>query len=366
MGLSAWFRRRASSRIVTLPREGRAVIVSDLHGHTGDWAAIQATTRALERIADGEDLYLLITGDVPDVARHRALDPAVPPDGDVRILDELVQLRAALGARAGRVIYLEGNHDFHVSRICHEVNTFLLGERGAPRDGAPLPVDPEAYQAFCARYRAVQGERIYENNVLPYDMVPRARREHLALFAAAPILAVLPGAGVLVTHAGPPRMAGWRAGDLERAIAGADRAAMRDAEPEAYYGAPYHQLLNGRFRGGDYGLHDVDAFLAAFNASLLVTGHTPHPYLIDHERGGALPGCSFQDGLGVIGERQVVLCSSFGAFRPGLKRVLELDLARRYDGAAQLLAEPGAVRPVYSGAAPAEPVLPGAALLELA
>ncbi len=345
----AFWRRGVSGRVRYLPRAGRAIVISDLHGHWSDWSAFLRASRALERIAAGEDLWLVITGDVPDVERHRALDPEVPEDGDVRILDALIAARAALGARGERIVYLEGNHDFHVARIWREVARFHAFARGHTPVGLDRVPDVtrEDVVAYFAHYRDTYGEAIFANNLAPYDMIWRVRPEHVRFLEASPVLAVAPAAGVLVTHAGPPRMAGRSGRAVRREVARADREWMRTAPPEAYYASAYHQVLNHRFRSGDYGLDDVRAFLHAFGAGLLVTGHTPHPYLIDAARRAPIEHCAFRDGLGLVGAQQVVLCSSFGALEPGLKRYLEVDLARRHRGVDDLFADPGTeVRPL--------------------
>ena len=162
-------------------------------------------------------------------------------------------------------------------------------------------------------------------------------------------MAYCPEAGVLVTHAGPPRMNAWegKAKALRKTIDFANRDAMRELEPEAYYASPYHQLLNNRFRTGDYGVSDLHAFLDAFDCGIMCTGHTPHPYLIDLDAKQPLPECGFRDGLGFVGGRQVVLCSSFGAFHPALKRYLELDLTQRHDTVEDLFLRGGAAQPIF-------------------
>src|SRR5437879_5505348 len=109
-------------RIVTIPASGRAFVASDFHGHQGDFEQLLRRTRIVERLSNGEDCYLVITGADPD--RHRAIDPEVLQDGDIRILDQLIALEHELGPRAERIIYLEGNHDFHVLRIAREVAIF--------------------------------------------------------------------------------------------------------------------------------------------------------------------------------------------------------------------------------------------------
>ncbi|MCW8138549.1 MAG: hypothetical protein KIT58_06565 [Planctomycetota bacterium] len=354
MGLGDLWRRPGPSRTRALPARGRAIVLSDLHGHHGDWTAFLDASRALERIADGEDLWLLVTGDAPDVARHRAVDPTVPEDGDVSILDDLVRARRDLGPRAERIVYLEGNHDFHVLRICREVARWHAGRRGGPMPApgfVPAVTGPEI-DAYFEYYREAYGEAVFNNNIGPYDMVRRVRPEHLEFLDGCPVVAHVEGSGVVVTHAGPPRMAGVRPAALRREVDRCDRDWMRTAAPEAYYGSAYHQLLNNRFRNGDYSLTDLRAFLDAFDGGVLVTGHTPHPYLVDFERRAPLEGCAFRDGVGLIGRHQVVLCSSFGAFDTSLKRYLELDLSRRYRVVDDLFDGPTqAVRPVHPTAA---------------
>src|SRR5580658_10016373 len=87
-------------RIVTIPPNGTAYIASDLHGHQTDFAQLLKRTRIVERVAAGEDVYLITTGDAPDPGRPRAIDPSVLEDGDVRILDQLIALEKELGERS--------------------------------------------------------------------------------------------------------------------------------------------------------------------------------------------------------------------------------------------------------------------------
>ena len=61
----------------------------------------------------------------------------------------------------------------------------------------------------------------------------------------------------------------------------------------------------------------------------------------------------------MIGGRQLVLCTSFGAFRPRLKRYLEFDLSQRCDPTSVLARDRSAARPIYVQDPPAGPVLPG-------
>jgi UDP-2,3-diacylglucosamine pyrophosphatase LpxH len=325
-------------RIMTLPARGRAFIASDLHGHQGDFAQLLRRTGIVDRLARGEDYYLVITGDVPDLERHRAIDSEVREDGDVRILDQLIALEKELGERADRIVYLEGNHDFHVLRIAREVAVF-----DARRKNASVPsstqwdaVDRVALEDYFEHYEKSFGSGVFTNNVSPYDMIHRVQPCHLQYLARQPILAVLEGASTLVTHAGPPKMSGVGARALRKEIENASRDELFESNATSYYASAYHQLLNNRFRARDYDLADVDDFLKVFSSSLLVTGHTPHPYLVDYARASPLEGCAFRDGLGFVGKRQVVLCTSFGAFDASRKRYIELDLTRPYAGVDDL------------------------------
>ncbi|MCA8924595.1 MAG: metallophosphoesterase [Planctomycetes bacterium] len=363
-----WRASKTKGRIVSLPRKGKALIVSDLHGHVGDWRAFCSASGVLERLRGGDDVWLVVTGDVPDVARHRTVDPSVPPDGDVTILEELMRLKRELGARGERVVYLEGNHDFHLARLAREIVRYHAGQRGGrmPSD-ADLPTfTEEEREQYFAYYRETYGDAVFVNNIGPYDMILRVQPEHVQFIDSTPVLAVAEHAGVVVTHAGPPRMKRRRPAALKKEIDQADRAQLRRAPPEDYYDSVYHQLLNNRFRNGDYDLGDLGRFLEVFKSTTLVAGHTPHPYLIDFDLQQPLEGCRFVEGVGMIGGQQLVLCTSFGAFHPRLKRYLEVDLAQRHPNAEALLRSEGVVRSVYADPAsvPEAEELPGIALVD--
>jgi calcineurin-like phosphoesterase family protein len=325
--------------------------VSDLHGNWHDWQAFLRRSRAWERLEQGEDLWVILTGDVPDVLRHQSIDTRVPSDGDVQILDDLLAAKERLGERGERIVYAEGNHDFHVARVSLEAaNSEALRQGLDPPTSHSYPVvGIEAYQRFVERYRESFGDAVLTNNVLPYDMVPRARPEHLRLITTGPVVVVLEGPRVAVVHAGPVSGAGgFEPSALRGAVEGAHASQLRNVGPEDYFASPYHQLLNNRFRHGDYALTDVGDFAALYDCGALVSGHTPHPYLLDLEQNKALPDCAYTHGVGLIGERQLVLCTSFGAFHPELKRYLELDLTKAYPDARALATDPEAVRPLYT------------------
>lgn len=363
-----WRASKTKGRLLMLPKRGRALVVSDLHGHVGDWRAFCAASGIVERLRGGDDVWLLLTGDVPDVARHRSVDATVPPDGDVTILDEIMRLKRELGPRGERVVYLEGNHDFHLARLSREIVRYHAGQRGGkmPAEDDLPTFSAEEREAYFTYYRETYGDAVFVNNIGPYDMILRVRPDHVAFIDSTPIVAVAEHAGVVVTHAGPPRMKRRRGNALKREIDQADRAQLRRAPPEDYYESVYHQLLNNRFRNGDYDLQDLGRFLEVFRSTSLIAGHTPHPYLVDFELQQPLAECSFTNGVGVVGGQQLVLCTSFGAFHPRLKRYLEFDLGTRYPSAQALVESEGVVRPVYPDPAtvPEAEELPGIALIE--
>lgn len=335
-------------RVVTLPEQGRAIICSDLHGQWFDFCALLERSRFEERLEAGEELWLIITGDVPDTFRHRVFDPQVPIDGDAQILDRLIELSDRY---PGRVLYLEGNHDFHLARITQEVEEYCQ-ERGlgsARRDGV---LSRELLGDFLGHYRSQYGMLLYRNNIEPYDMLTRLTGAQLDFVGGGPVLAYLPGARLLVTHAGPPRRDTYaEPEELRQRVRGLERDQLRGLDPEQYYSSAYHQMLNNRYGNGDYDLGDIEAFCQVYDAGALVTGHTPLTYLVGSGDDGA---CRIENHLGWVGRRQAVLCTSFGALTRETKVFLEVDLARPLEDVSSL--RPGEeVQTLYESHAATKP-----------
>ena len=313
-------------RIAYLPEEGIAIICSDLHGNIADFEALLARSQFVERAKAGEAIYLLITGDVPDTARHHFFDPSVPNDGDSQILSSLIRLKQEFPEQ---IFYLEGNHDFHVVRLSRDVEDFYRQtESEQPCRNEDGSIKVEILRDFLDDYRGQFGELLYRNNIAPYDMLTRATKEDLDFMSSGPILAVLPKAKVVITHAGPVKTGQYEGSDeIVAAIKELDRDSLFEGTHEQYYLSPFHQLLNHRFPDNDYTLDDVRVFLDAFEANVMITGHTPLGYLGTEERSN-FPNCKIFNNLGWIGEQQGILCTSFGALRRESKAYLELDLAR--------------------------------------
>jgi hypothetical protein len=323
---------RRLGRVVEVPA-GRAVVATDLHGHVRDFETLLARSRCLERIAAGEELVLVVAGDIPDVARHRVIDEEVDERGDLLLFDRLLELRLALGEQGDRIVYLEGNHDYHLLRLLAEM-TQAVAALGLPlsRD-AERVVDDAAYNAFAEEFITRHGQGIFENNVRPYDMIQRLAPRHLPLLRRAPLVARLgrEAGGALVLHGGPSRRGHGRGGWwLRRRIRTLSRQRQRQLVGRAYYESPYHELLNGRYRLGDYAIEDISAFCDAFGCGLMLSGHTPTAYFLDPYSGHPLEGCELRDGLVTIGRHQAIFCTSFGASARSEKVYVELDLARAY------------------------------------
>lgn len=313
-------------RVAYLPKEGTAIICSDLHGNIDDFRSLLARSQFVERARDGEAISLVITGDVPDTARHHFFDRSVPNNGDSQIL---ATLRILDQEFPNQIFYLEGNHDFHVARLTRDVETFH-------KEFAPLELchnedgslNLKILSDFLDDYRGQFGELLYRNNIAPYDMLTRATTADLKYMVSGPILAVLPGAKVLITHAGPVKTGQYSCSEeIVSTIQELDRETLFDGTHEEYYQSPFHQLLNHRFPDKDYTLEDISAFLKAFDANVMITGHTPLGYLGTEEQSN-FPDCKIVNNLGWIGQQQGILCTSFGALRRESKAYLELDLAR--------------------------------------
>lgn len=314
--LSWWYRLRGG-RLCRLPDHGRVYVLSDLHGHVGDFDAILRDCQWTSRVDRGEDLYLLLLGDAGDLERHRFYDPSVPADGDTSLFDRLIDLRRHYGRR---VIYIEGNHDFHVLRIFREIRVFAGGEHPS-RD---------AIEAYAQEYRRRYGDFAFRINFEPYDFVWRAQPRHLKFMSRSSIAAV-GRRGLICIHAGPPRRHSGRTGGfwLDRLA----RDACLAAPARRLIQSVYYQILNNRFPS-DYTIDDLSAFMAKLGGSLVLSGHSPLTQFSG--LGGApIPGCAFHGGLVAIGGRQAVVGTSYGSF-PDQKAYVSLDLSKTYQGVLDL------------------------------
>lgn len=323
-------------KFVCLPDVGSALICSDLHGHEPDFSSLLEKTQFESRCRAGEQLYLIITGDVPDTTRHRYFHPEVPIDGDAAIFERLLELKRQFPER---LIYLEGNHDFHLVRIYEDILTWLAEQNiDQPWLNDHRCLRQDLINDFMDHYQQTYGHHLYQVNIAPYDMIPRLTPDHISFIRSSAIVAHLPKAQALVFHAGPIRKQDQSPQALAKQIDQLDRQQLRLIESDRYYNSIYHQLLNNRFRNDDYQLEDIDAFCQHFNAKLLITGHTPLAYLQNQDPNpDQRPDqCQVKNHLGWVGPHQAVLCTSFGALSSDTKVYLEIDLAKPLSGVADL------------------------------
>ena len=91
---------------LVLPDQGTVYVATDFHAQWSNFNRWLAQTNLVERIDAGENVYGLILGDAVD---HKPGDPIFEPYGDVKIVDQIMQLQQRLGEE--RLIYIRGNHE---------------------------------------------------------------------------------------------------------------------------------------------------------------------------------------------------------------------------------------------------------------
>lgn len=99
-----------ASRYLVLPKRGRLMVSTDLHGNHEDFDNLKE--RFLSRAEEGEEIYWVILGDLvhgPD-EQARIDEPSLYgyPDESWRIVEDLIELRAWWHDRVKLVL---GNHD---------------------------------------------------------------------------------------------------------------------------------------------------------------------------------------------------------------------------------------------------------------
>jgi len=268
--------------LIILPSKGTLYIATDFHGRRRDFEAWLSRTGVVEKIKAGEDVYGLLTGDLVDCKPE---DTQAEPDGDSLIVQRVMGIQRELGEKSNRFILLMGNHEAEVQRIYG-----ILKEKAG--------MTPRNQKAIVkALFSGEQGTYFDQFNFLE-----RINDQQYAFLKDLPV-AVLCKNGVVITHGGPT---------IE---GGLDAIVKKEEKPleMLFWGRPTEY----------YKLEQVDAFLQMMeDSTLLVTGHTPLP---------SLPAPSvIRDGVGMHGEHQVIVATSYGASSSAQKCYLVLDLARRY------------------------------------
>ena len=150
-----------------------------------------------------------------------------------------------------------------------------------------------------------------------WNFVERITEEHYQYLKKLPA-AVIGKNGLVGVHAGPVKKAA-EPGDLARST--------EEMLVDMLWSRPAKEYDRKDKTLSLYDEADVSGFLKAMEgAGLMIVGHTPLK---------ALPEEMVKEGLGVLGERCIVMGASYGSM-PGRKQYLVFDLAKRYTKFADL------------------------------
>ena len=280
--------------LVVLPSKGRLYIASDFHTRHADFQKWLTKTSIVQRLKNEPDTYGLILGDVLDV---KPGDPHAEKGGDMKILDRIREIQTSLGKDGRRFIFILGNHESEVARIYGILKThFALNAANRQR-------------LIAALYNCQDG-LFYQQ----FNAMERINDEQVAYLRTLPV-GVLCKNGLICTHAGPAKSAKSPkdlATKLEPVVE--DLVWSRPAEI-------------AEIPGKGYSPDQLSDFLKMMEFSgLLVTGHTPL---------GSLPPTWLKNNVGVYGDKQLILATSYGS-EPCNKSYLIMDLAKRYDAVADV------------------------------
>lgn len=280
--------------LVILPSKGRLYITSDFHTRYADYRKWLAATQIVEKLKGGEDVYGLILGDAADA---KPGDMAAEKEGDSRIIDHIQELQHSLGEAGRRLLFILGNHEaanIHIYGLLKQ--NFDLTAQTRRR-------------VINLLYNSEDGAYYRQFNFLE-----RITDQQYAYLKDLPV-AVLGKGGVLAVHAAPAKSATGLADLVAR------RPKILD---ELLWARP----VEIQSKEPNYTKEDLIRFLKLMgDSSLLIAGHTPL---------GSLPDSWIRHGVGIYGDRQIILATSYGSL-PGQKSHLVLDLGQRYGGAQDLV-----------------------------
>jgi len=273
--------------LVMLPSYGTAYVASDFHGRVDDFKKWLERTDLVSRINSEEDIYGIQLGDVTDV---KPGDPYAPKDGDLRIVNMIMELEAELGNEKKRFIYLQGNHE------AEDVRFYELIKKGFMSDD------------------------IKKRVLLEYNFVQKMTDVHNEFLKNLPVLAWGKNRAVYV-HGGPSKKMRTPKDIVEH---------NEDVIRELQWNRPhlaFQYLSKDELERFGYEYNDVEAFLKKMsNATLLITGHTPTQLL---------PKDMVKYGIGLYGHHQVLLDTSYGTGKEGGK-YLVIDLCKQYKDNTEL------------------------------
>ena len=291
--------------LVVLPGKGKLYVASDFHSRWRQFQEWMDKTDLVARLKGDPDVYGLILGDAVDFKQG---DREADADGDTKIIERVRELQGALGEAGKRLIYILGNHDYETMKYYDVLKTRMAAGR--------------------TRMQALEEMYAAGINVVQYNFLARMTDEQQRYLLKVPV-AVLCKNGVFAVHAGPAKnltgiqdIVQRRPEVVERLVWGRpllpstkDLAGEAAAQPAAAWNGLYEEA-------------EVEPYLKRMeNSGLMACGHDPH---------SIFPREMMRDGLAEYGKHQIVLATSYGALADG-RRHLIIDLARRYDGAKDLV-----------------------------
>ncbi|MCE2394511.1 metallophosphoesterase [Candidatus Poribacteria bacterium] len=273
--------------LVVLPDKGTVYVATDFQAQWSNFNRWLTQTRLVERIEAGEDVYGLILGDAVD---HKPGDPIFEPYGDVKIVDQIMQLQQQLGEE--RLIYLRGNHE-----LASADAYAMLKKAGMNADNRQ--------DMIAQLYQTVHGPYFKQFNFLE-----RMTDEHYNYLINLPTVAIGKN-GFVGVHAGTSRSA-KKLADLVRP--------SKKVFDELLWGRPAIVLRSG------YTPFQTAEFLKRIGGRVLVVGHTTV---------SAFPKDEVSDGVARHGKHQLIFSTGYGA-APGVRSYLAIDLSKRYNAVTEL------------------------------
>ena len=199
--------------IVRLPARGTAYIVNDFHASFSDYESFVKSTDFFKRILYGEDLYLIINGDIVDYKANHSQE-----NGDARILDDLIRQKEILDSagRGGRLVLLMGNHEEQAMALYETVRF----KKNFPLPG-PGPVRVMKYEVFENRVcHEKENWKDFDDEakrgsllafVKQFDFGERMTQAHYDFLSRFKMAALCEN-GVFITHASYPRISSGNPG----------------------------------------------------------------------------------------------------------------------------------------------------------
>ena len=273
--------------LVVLPDQGTVYVATDFHAQWSNFNRWLAQTNLVERIDAGENVYGLILGDAVD---HKPGDPIFEPYGDVKIVDQIMQLQQRLGEE--RLIYIRGNHELAAA------DAYALLKKAGMNADNHQDMITQLYQTSHGAY------------FKQFNFIERMTDEHYNYLSNLPTVAIGKN-GFVGIHAGASRSA--------KTLADLVRPSKKVLE-ELLWERPAVVLGDG------YTPSQTAEFLQRIGGRLLIVGHTPL---------SSFPKKGIRDGVARLGMHQLIFSTGYGA-PPGVRSYLAIDLSKRYNTVTEL------------------------------